>query len=139
MNFDNIPNRYQVIVKKTYYANERYNLDFSFALIYHKYPIGITELSQYVRISDIIINIDASHHFIIFQYTSQEDAFKASQNLIYSLDKHFNTIDSCYIALDKLNSTITPMNLLKRLDKIIDLTRKNRLSRVETEIILDME
>ena len=100
-----ITNRINVLIKKTYYHHERFQVDSTFALLYHENPLSVVEFSQYVRISDHLIQVDDHHYFIIFAFTSQDNAYKAAQNIIHKLDNHFNATSSC-IALDTFNANI---------------------------------
>lgn len=134
---ENIRNRFDVLIKKTYYIHKRYGVESTFALLYHKEPLSIVELSKYIRISDHIIQIDENHYFIIFQFISAEKAYKASQNITYKLDNHFGSEEKCYMAIDKLDTTITSQNVLRRLKLIVEYAIKNRCVRVETEEVLD--
>ncbi|MDD5051440.1 MAG: hypothetical protein PHO27_01765 [Sulfuricurvum sp.] len=135
MAFD-IFNRVNVLVKKTYYIYQRYNVDATFALLYHEMPINVVELSKYVRISDQLIPLDDNHYFIIFSFTTQENAYKASQNIIQNLDKFFNNQTSC-IALDRFDVLKSAQSVVNRLKQILAETRKSSYIRVETEDILD--
>ncbi len=136
---ESVKNRFQVMVKKSYYIKQRYNLDFTFALLYHKHPIDVVELSQFIRISDLIIDIDDNHYFIIYQFTDIQETLKATQNLIFNLDKFFNETGSSYVAIDKLDDTVSPMNLLSRLKQIVNYAKTNKINRVETEEVLDYD
>lgn len=131
-----IINRVNVLVKKTYYTYDRYQVDATFAMLYHEHPLDVTELSKYVRISDSIMHLDENHYFIIFAFTTQDNAYKASQNIVHSLDHHFNNHTSC-IALDTFDTSKTAQNVLNRLRQILAETRKRSYVRVETEDILD--
>ena len=135
MSFD-ILNRVGVLVKKTYYTFDRFNIDATFALLYHEKPVNVIELSKYIRITDQIIPLDDNHYFIIFAFTSQENAYKASQNILSDLDQFLNSQTSC-IALDTFDTTKTPNAVLIRLKQILAETRKSSYIRVETEEILD--
>ncbi|MDP3300840.1 MAG: hypothetical protein Q8S36_02610 [Sulfuricurvum sp.] len=135
MSFD-ILNRVSVLVKKTYYTFDRFNVDATFALLYHEKPVNVIELSKYIRITDQIIPLDDNHYFIIFSFTSQENAYKASQNILSDLDQFLNNQTSC-IALDTFDTTKTPNAVLIRLKQILAETRKSSYIRVETEEILD--
>jgi len=132
----NILNRINVLVKKTYYTYERFQVDATFALLYHEEPLSVIELAEYIRISDHIIQLDEQHYFIIFAFTSQENAYKASQNIVYKLDKYFNNCTTC-IALDALDTSKTPQNVLNRLKQIIIEAHKSCYVRVEMDDILD--
>ncbi len=136
---ESVKNRFEVMIKKSYYIKQRYNLDFTFALLYHKDPISIIDLSQYIRISDLVIDVGDNYYFIIYQFTNELESMKASQNLIANLDKFFNEIGGTYMAIDKLDDTIAPLNVLSRLISIVDYARKNKMNRVETEEVLDFE
>ncbi|MCL4431337.1 MAG: hypothetical protein M1300_03345 [Epsilonproteobacteria bacterium] len=135
MSFD-ILNRVNVLVKKTYYTYDRFNVEATFALLYHEKPLNVIELSKYIRITDQIMPLDDNHYFIIFSFTSQENAYKASQNILYSLDQYFNNQTSC-IALDTFDTSKSPKAILTRLNQILAETRKTSYIRVETEEILD--
>ena len=80
--------------------------------------------------------LDDNHYFIIFSFTSQENAYKASQNILYSLDQYFNNQTSC-ITLDTFDTSKSPKAILTRLNQILAETRKTSYIRVETEEILD--
>ncbi|MBV5322193.1 MAG: hypothetical protein JZU62_10910 [Sulfuricurvum sp.] len=132
----NILNRIKVLVKKTYYTNERFQVSATFALLYHEEPLNVIELSKYVRISDHLIQVDENHYFIIFAFTEQENAYKAAQNIIHNLDSYSNNHTTC-IAVDAFDKTKTPENVLNRLKQILKETRKSSYIRVETDDILD--
>lgn len=133
---DAITNRINVLIKKTYYHFERFQVNSTFALLYHEDPISVVELSHYLRISDHLIQLDDNHYFIIFAFTTQDNAYKASQNIIHNLDNHFNTTKSC-IALDTFHISKSPISVVNRLMQILAETRKNPFIRIETEDILD--
>lgn len=132
----NITNRINVSIKKTYYTFERFQVEATFALLYHEEPINVMELSKFVRISDQLMQLDENHYFIIFAFTSQENAYKASQNLIQKLDAYFNNRTSC-IAVDAFDKSKAPESVLNRLKQIMIETRKSSYIRVETDDILD--
>lgn len=131
----NILNRVSVLIKKTYYTHERFQISATYGLLYHEEPISVVDLSQFVRISDHLIALDEHHYFIIFAFTSQENSYKASQNIVHKLDKYFNNATSC-IALDTFDTSKTYQNVLTRLRQIMVETQKNPYVRVETEEIL---
>lgn len=131
-----ISNRLNVLVKKTYYNYERFDIHATFALLYHEEPLSVVELANFVRISDHLIQLDNNHYFIIFAFTTQNNAYKASQNIIYILDNHFNNNNSC-IALDAFDISKSPQSVLNRLKQILTETRKNPYIRIELEDILD--
>lgn len=132
----NIMNRVHVLVKKAYYTYERFQLDTTFALLYHEEPLSVVELSNFIRISDSLIELDKNHYFVIFAYTAHENAYKASQNLIHNLDTSFNNHTSC-IVLDTFDPSKSPTSVLNRLMQILAEARKKPYIRIETEAILD--
>lgn len=131
----NISNRINVLIKKTYYTYERFGVDATFALLYHEEPLSVVELAKYVRISDHLMKMDENHYFIIFAFTSHENSYKASQNIVHSLDKYFNNHTSC-IALDSFDPSKTHQSVLNRLKQIMAETRKDPYMRIEGEEIL---
>ncbi len=133
---DNILNRIKVEIKRTYYTHDRYKSLSTFALLYHEKKLGVEQLATYVRISDKLIKIDDNHYFINFAFTSQEDAFKAAQNLLLYLDNFFNSRTSC-IAIDTLNSKNTTQMVVGKLTQILNETKKSSYSRIEYEDILN--
>jgi hypothetical protein len=132
----NVLNRLKVQIKKTYYIYERYNVDATFALLYHAHPLHVDELADYVRISDDLIPLDEHHYFITFTFTNNADAYKAAQNLIQSLDGHFND-HSCCIVLDTFDTQKSANVVLGRLHQILVQTRKKSYPRIENETVLD--
>jgi tRNA A37 threonylcarbamoyladenosine synthetase subunit TsaC/SUA5/YrdC len=123
-------------IKKAYYTFERYHNPSTFALLYHEKALTLEELAKYVRISDHFIALDEHHYFLIFSFTSANNSYKASQNLIHHLDNHFNNHNSA-IALDSFDPTNSPHLVINRLQQILDQTRKTSFSRVEDETILE--
>ena len=96
-------NRFEVMIEKTYYIHRRYGVTATFALLYHEQPLTVAVLGSFIRLSDHVIPIDKHHDFIIFTFTSEANAYKASQNLLGRLDNHFSDRSSC-IALDRSSS-----------------------------------
>ncbi len=133
---DNIFNRIKIEVKRTYYTYERYKSESTFVLLYHEKELNPDQLAVYVRISDKFVKIDNNHYFINFAYTSQEDAFKASQNLLLYLDNYFNDRTSC-IAIDIFKSSSTAQAVISRLMQILKETKKSSYTRIEDEEILN--
>ncbi len=132
----NILNRIKIQVKKSYYAFERYQTASTFALLYHEQPLNVVELSNYVRISDHLIEIDEHHYFITFSHTSQNNAYKASQNLVLSLDHHFND-QTTAIAIDQFDASSSAQIVINRLNQILQEARRSPISRIEDETALD--
>lgn len=130
-------NRFEVMIEKTYYIHRRYGVTATFALLYHEQPLEIATLGAFIRLSDHIIPIDEHHDFLIFTFTSEENAYKASQNLLGKLDNHFGDRSS-YIALDHFDPNLTSHNVLCRLQQILAATRKGSFTRIETDAILDV-
>jgi hypothetical protein len=133
---NNILNRVNVLIKKTYYNFERFKVDATFALLYHEASLSVVELSKFVRLSDHLMQLDENHYFIIFAFTSQENAYKASQNIIHKLDIHFKNTTSS-IAMDTLNPSKSPQNVLARLKQILTEIHRETHIRIETDDILD--
>ena len=133
---ENVKNRLRVMIEKSYYLFSRYNSLSTFTLLYHEKPISATELGKYLRKSDHFLPIDENHYFINFMYIKQEDAFKATQNLIFSLDKHFSD-NSSKIAIDTFNTTKTPTMVYNRLVEILKEIKKNQFTRIDDENILN--
>lgn len=134
---ENLINKIDTLVKKTYYTYERFNVEAAFALLYHEESLSMAELSKFIRISDKVIPLNETCYFIVFPFTSEEKAYKASQNIIHKLDQYYNTHAKCFIAVDSLDVSKSSQNILYRLKQIIKLTRQNSSNRVETEDILD--
>lgn len=132
----NIINRIHVLIKKTYYTHDRFKVPATFAMLYHEEPLNVIDFSKHIRISDQVMQLDLHHYFIIFAFTPSENAYKASQNIIHSLDNHFNNRTS-YIVTDSFDSTRSPQSVVNRLEQILAETRKNPYVRIETEEILD--
>jgi len=131
-----LSNRFEILIKKIYYINERYNVDATFALLYHEHPLDVNTLGDMIRRSDEIIEVDAHHYFLVFAFTSQTNAIKACENLLQKLDHHFND-RSTSIALDSFDTSRTPQSVLNRLMQILEETRKHSFMRIENEEILD--
>ena len=133
---DAIFNRFAVEVKKAYYISKRYETLSTFALLYFDQELSVDKLSLYLRVSDKFILIDKNTYFIDFTFTSQEDTFKACQNLLLELDNNFNNRNSC-IEIESLDINLSPKMLLNKLTQILKETRKSSYGRIEDESILN--
>ncbi|QSZ42232.1 hypothetical protein GJV85_08935 [Sulfurimonas aquatica] len=132
----NIRNRLNIEIKKAYYVFTRYKSPCTFAILYHEEELHVAKLGEFVRISDHLLKVDDNHYFINFAFTEQNGAFKASQNLILYLDKHFNNRTSC-IAVDTFDSTHSSTIVINRLMQILQEIKKDPYSRIEDENILN--
>ncbi|MDP3291844.1 MAG: hypothetical protein Q8M43_07410 [Sulfuricurvum sp.] len=132
---ESILNRINLLIKKTYYTYDRFEVDATFALLYHEMPLSVMDLSKFVRLSDQLMQLDDHHYFIIFAFTSEENAYKASQNIIHKLDGHFSDHSSS-VALDALDMTTSPQLVINRLKQIMSEIHKDAHVRIETEDIL---
>jgi len=133
---DKVFKRFEIEIKKAYYIYERYKSISSFILLHHSHPLSVVELSALLRISDKILEIDEDTYFINFTHTPNQSTFKASQNLLLELDRHFNSRDS-YIAIEELDIANTPRMVINKLMQILEETRKHSYSRIEDESILN--
>jgi hypothetical protein len=133
---DFIKKRLKIEINKAYYIAKRYNAISTFAILYHPDTLLVEQLGNFVRISDHLLKIDEHHYFINFAFTDQKNAFKASQNLIFKLDKYYNNNLSC-IALDTFDTTQSPTIVLNRLTQILIETQKSSYTRIEDENILN--
>jgi hypothetical protein len=132
---ERLKNRLKIMIEKSYYVKERYNIESTFALLYHEKPLTPAELGKFIRKSDHFLEIDEHHHFINFMYISHTDAFKASQNLIFALDKYFQN-NTTNIAVDTFESIKTPTMVYNRLNDILKAIIDDPYNRVEDETIL---
>ena len=133
---EKIKNRLEIEINKSYYSHKRYKVDTTFALLYYDHEISIEALGNFIRISDQLLQIDEHHYFINFIHTPLNGAFKASENLLLTLDKYFNDQKSL-IALNTLNTTQTPSLVIHKLYQILTEIEKNPYSRIDDENILN--
>lgn len=131
-----IPDRFDHLVKKTYYIHERYHVDATYVMLYHEHPLDVETLGDMIRRSDEILEIDAHRYFVVFTFTTQEQANRASLNLLQKLDRHFNDRSAC-IAIDSFDVAKTTHIVFSRLTQILEETRKHSYNRIENEEILD--
>lgn len=129
-------NLIKILITKTYGTVQRYKIDATFAYLYHDKELSVVELGKFVRISDHFIQIDRNHYFIKFSFTHLDDAFKASENLLFRIDNYFNDSNS-YIVLDTFDTSKSADIVLHRLIQILDETKKHSYSRIENEEIFN--
>ena len=125
-------------INRAYYTFERYQANATFALVYHEKELSLEEMGTFIRISDRFVKMDEHQYFMLFHFTNAEEASKASQNLLMSLDNHFHNTSTC-IAIDTFNTANLTKVVLNRLQQIIKETRKNSFTRIEYEDILDSQ
>jgi hypothetical protein len=133
---DDLKTRLNAEIGRAHYTYERYNVDYTFALVYHEKDIELDLLGSYVRVSDKLVRISESLHFVIYNFTTQDDAYQASKNLLNNLDKHFDSTNSC-IAIDAPVKTDSTHMVMNKLDQILQETKKSSVSRIEYGDILD--
>jgi hypothetical protein len=123
-------------IGRAHYTYERYKAEATFALVYHEKDIGLEQLGSLVRVSDRLVRVNENLHFVIYNFTTQDDAYKASRHLLSSLDKHFHSATSC-IAIDSPPKTDSTHMVMNKLHQIILETKKNSVTRIEYSDILD--
>lgn len=133
---DPIFNRFEIEVKRAYYISKRYETLSTFALLYFDKELSVEQLAIYLRVSDKFLLINENTYFINFTFTSQEDTFKACQNLLLELDNNFNNRNSC-IGIESLDINLSPKMLLNKLTQILQETKKSSYGRIEDESILN--
>jgi len=133
---ERIKKRLEVEINKAYYSYKRYKVDTTFAILYHDKELSVDKLGSIVRISDHLLKIDDNHYFINFVHTHHNNAFKASQNLLHSLDNYFNNRNSA-IAIDTFDTTQPPNLVINRLYQILKEVQKNPYTRIDDENILN--
>lgn len=133
---DDTKTRLNAEIVRAHYTYERYDAVSTFALLYHEKELSLEELGGMIRISDRIVAISKDMHFIIYNFTTSDDAYQASRNLIGKLDKHFNNTTSCIAIYAPLNTDNTHM-VMNKLYQILEETKKSSVSRIEYEDILD--
>jgi len=131
-----VSKRFDVLIKKNYYNYERYGVDAIFALLYHVRPLDVEDLGAFLRLSDHLHRLDDNHYVIVFTFTDNGGAHKASQNLLYRLDNHFLDNES-RIALDSFDTAFNAGMVLNRLRQIMLEVRKRPHIRIDNETILD--
>ncbi len=133
----NVFKRLEIEIKRVNYAYTRYKAEATFAFLYHENELTPLDLGAFVRLTDKFVKVDEHTYFMIYAFTSQEDAFKASQNLLYNLDKSFNNVTTC-IALSAFDISNSPHMIINKLTQILQETRKNSYGRIEDENILNL-
>jgi hypothetical protein len=123
-------------VGRVHDACKRYGSNTSSAIVYHDKEIELALLGSFLRKNDKIIKLDANHHFVMFCQTSEEEAYDAAKNLLAKLDRHFQNTSSC-IAIDSACKNDSINMMINKLLQILKETKKNSVSRIEYEDILD--
>jgi len=123
-------------IEKTHYNARRYNSISTFGLLYFDGILHDTDLRNLLRLSDFFLKLNEHYYFLNFHYTSENDAIKAGENLIFNLDKTLENRKS-YLAVDRINVTETTKSTINRLYQILQETIKRENNRVEDENILN--
>ena len=123
-------------IGKVHDACERYDSQNSAAIVYHEKDVDTELLSGFLRKNDVVIRLDDNHHFIVFGYTSDSEAYNAAKHLLAELDKYFKSSTTC-IAIESACKYDSANIMLNKLLQILNETKKNSISRIEYEDILD--
>lgn len=130
---EHIKNRLVIEIEKAYYISKRYNAVTTFSFLYFEGELDSSSLGKFIQISDHILKIDANRYFINYTFSKQQEAFKASRNLLLHLDKHLS--NSCTrIALDTFDITRPPLNVLDNLSNILEKIKNNDRVRIEDKL-----
>ena len=133
---DQTRKRLESEVNRVHDACKRYGSTTSSAIVYHEKDLDLELLGSFLRKNDKIVELDNNHHFIMFCYTSESEAYEAAKNLLSKLDKHFKNTTSC-IAIDSACKNDSTNMMINKLLQILKETKKNSISRIEYEDILD--
>ena len=123
-------------IKKKHYNTKRYGSEYTFALLYTDTEIEKNRLGEFLRLSDFFLSIDEHYYFIVFNYTNESAAFKASENLLFKIDNYLGNTNS-YIAIDRVNKTESTRSTINRLYQILEIAKKHGYNRVEDENVLN--
>lgn len=63
---DDIKNRLKIEIDKAYYVSRRYEAPSTFAILYYEGELPVSKLSEFVRVSDLLLKIDDNRYFISF-------------------------------------------------------------------------
>jgi hypothetical protein len=133
---DKTRTRLELEISKIHDACERYDSDTSSAIVYHEKEIDLPLIGSFLRKNDKVIRLDENHHFIMFFFTSESEAYEAAKNLLAKLDHHFQNSTSC-IAIDSACKNDSTNMMINKLIQILKETKKNSISRIEYEDVLD--
>ncbi len=133
---DQTKTRLESEISRVHDACDRYGSDVSSAIVYHEKDIDLSLFGSFLRKNDRVIRLDENHHFVMFFFTSESEAYDAAKNLLAHLDIHFNDKTSC-IAIDSACKNDSANMMINKLLQILKETKKNSISRIEYEDILD--
>jgi len=137
MNFDDKTKvRLESEINKVHDACQRYGTDTTSAIVYHEKDLDLPLLGSFLRKNDKVIRLDENHHFVMFFFTSDSESYEAAKNLLVKLDNHFQNTTSC-IAIDSACNNDSTNMMINKLLQILKETKKNSISRIEYEDILD--
>lgn len=123
-------------INKVHDACQRYDSNNSAAVLYHEKNIDSDVLSGFLRKNDKVIRLDENHCFVVFGYTSETEAYNAAKHLLAELDKYFKNSTTC-IAIESACKYDSANIMINKLFQILKETKKNSISRIEYEDILD--
>jgi hypothetical protein len=133
---EKINKRLLIEIDKAYYSAKRYNVATTFALLYHEKELDVSKLGKLVRLSDHLLAIDSNHYFISFVHTDHAKAFKAAQNLLYSLNVKFDD-ENAAIAIDRFDTEQSPNIVINRLQQILHEVKRSPFTNIDDENILN--
>ncbi|WP_373071530.1 hypothetical protein [Sulfurimonas sp.] len=133
---DNTRTRLESEINRMNDASERYGSDILSAIVYHEKDIDLALFGSFLRKNDKVVRLDKNHHFVMFYFTSEQEAYEAAKHLLAQLDDHFENTTSC-IAIDSDWKNDSTNMLINKLYQILQETKKHSVSRIEYEDILD--
>lgn len=123
-------------INKAHDMYKRHASESSVGIIYHEKDIDEELFESFFRKNDKVVKLDKNHYFVMFLFTPEREAYEAAKNLLARLDKYFHDTTSC-IALDSACKNDSVNMIINKLLQILKETKKNSISRIEYEDILD--
>jgi len=136
----NILRKYKHVVEKAMEADlyrfQRYGVPFSIAAFYSETHNMLDMMNEHVRLTDAVVELDAHLACVIYGNISYQDAFKASENMLYDLN------NACPFA--KISAGMTsvtevdlPKDLMKRALQNLASVSGERESYVGDDTVID--
>ena len=133
---DDIQKQLNQEIEKSHYKAKRYQQAFTFALLNYEGDLEQKKLEEFLRLSDFVLKIQEGYYFLNFYNTNEQDALKASENLLFHIDSLLQNQKS-YIAIDRVDSNESATSTINRLYQILQEAKKHQTNRVEDEQILN--
>jgi len=124
------------VIQNDAYRFQRYDIPFSIAIFHADNSEALDSLDTLVRQTDKTVRIDKNFSCVIFGCVGHEDAFKASENLLHGIARHFPKV-KLSAGLTSVTHMDDSKDMLYRAMNNLNFAMHEKMSSVEDDSVIE--